>query len=176
MKELSFLMLIVALLATGLAWAERALKINQKSQAAFYIPDVTRFNIVWGFIFYTGYGALISQKSWICYIVIILIVILFLYLIYLYAIQRFLLGRCAICTHILEKAVLMNISKQQKIDISLENCKYPKEKALKMLGIPVFADERAKLVQTRLETLKKLHLSHPYFNNLVKNIEDAIND
>jgi hypothetical protein len=176
MKELSFLMLLIALIATGLAWAERALKLNQERYAAFYIPDVTRFNVVWGFIFYTGYGAIIAQKSWICYIFIILIVILFLYLIYLYAMRRFLLGNCAVCAHILKKVVLMKISKQQKIDNSLKNCKYPKEKALKMLGIPAFADGRAKLIQTRLEVLKNQNFSHPYFDKLVKNIENSIYD
>ena len=68
MKELSFLMFLVALLF-GISVIVRSIMYGKHPDSCyFYIPSQGMFNIIWGSIFYIGYGMLMYPETWVSYV------------------------------------------------------------------------------------------------------------
>lgn len=178
MKELSFLMFIIAVTAILKAFIDRIFKLNPDKRVFFYIPDTARFNIIWGFVFYAGYGFIISKTPFLRIGFGIVILSMVLYLIYLYALKGFLSGHYGMLTGLLGKIVNIQLDAQKKLDKQLNDAKYSKEKALKMMGLAPFAAKQQDLLQKRLQVLKNLQSSmrikHSYLGAVIQNLKNAL--
>ncbi|MBQ1612005.1 MAG: hypothetical protein II085_00875 [Alphaproteobacteria bacterium] len=174
MKELSFLMLLVALTVTGIAWICDFLKLDVKDKAVFYIPDRAKFNIVWGFVFYSTYGVMVAKYCAIGYVFVVLIAVLIGYLLYLYVLKKALSENKFVKFPIVQKIILHKIEHQKKFDKLSSEQKYTKNKALKMLGVSKFAYNRKDIIHERLDVLKKCNFQHPYYKTMIKYLEEAI--
>ncbi len=178
MKELSFLMFLIALAAIFIAFCNRVLKLNPRKQVYFYIPDTARFNVIWGFVFYAAYGILIAKTTWLRLSFAVFIALLFIYLFYLYAMKGFLAGHYTSLSSILEKIIISKLDAQKKLDIKIGDTDYLSVKSLKILGLPAFAAERPEMVQKKLNMLKKLQSSmkvrHSYLTTIIKKIAKSL--
>ena len=143
MKELSFLMFVIAVTVILKMFIDRVFKLNPGRRVFFYIPDSARFNVTWGFVFYAGYGFIIAKSSFLRIGFGIFIAVLFLYLIYLYAFKGFLSGRYGVLTGVLGKIAARKLDAQKILDKQLNEPKYSKEKALKMMGLAPFAAQQS---------------------------------
>ena len=177
MKELSFLMFLIAFAAISIAFLSRVFRLNPSKQAFFYIPDTSRFNIIWGFVFYTAYGLIIAKTAWLRWGFVALIALLMTYLVYLYALKSFLSGHYSPIASLLSKIVNFKLDAQKKLDKQLGDVKYSPEKALKIMGLAPFALQRPELLQKRLTMLKNLQSSmtvkHSYLAEIIKNLSSA---
>lgn len=178
MKELSFLMFVIALTVILKIFIDRIFKLNSGRRVFFYIPDSARFNVIWGFIFYAGYGFIIAKSSFLRIGFGIVIVALFLYLAYLYAFKGFLSGHYGMLTGVLGKIAARKLDAQKILDKQLNEPKYSKEKALKMMGLAPFAAQQPELLQKRLQMLKNLQSSmrikHSYLGTIIQNLKNAL--
>lgn len=179
MKELSFLMFLIALAAIFIAFCNRVLKLNPRKQVYFYIPDTARFNIIWGFVFYASYGVLIAKTAWLKAAFAIFIALLMLYLGYLYAMKNFLSGHYTPLSSILEKIIISKLDAQKKTDIKIGDTAYLPSKSLKILGLPAFAADRPEMIQKKINMLKKLQSSmkirHSYLATIIKKVTKSTN-
>ena len=178
MKELSFLMFLIALTAILVSFLSRLFRLNPARQVFFYIPDTARFNIIWGFVFYVAYGLIIAKNVWISGCFAALIVILLFYLVYLYALKSFLSGHYSPVAGILTQIINRKLDAQKILDKKLGE-KYSPEKSLKIMGLAQFALERPELLKKRLQMIKNLQSSmtikHSYLSEIIRNLSASLN-
>lgn len=178
MKELSFLMFVIAVTAILKAFIDRIFKLNPSRRVFFYIPDSARFNIIWGFVFYAGYGFIIAKTPFLRIGFGLVILSMFFYLGYQYALKGFLSGHYGILTGLLGKIINLKLDAQKILDKQLGEPKYSKEKALKMMGLSPFAAQHPDLLQKRLQMLKNLQstmrIKHSYLGAVIQNLKNAL--
>lgn len=178
MKELSFLMLLIAVTVILRIFIYRLFKLSPKGTIYFYFPDSSRFNIVWGFIFYAGYG-FITGGFWLRLAFGFLITGLTFYLMYLYLMKSFLSGHNTPINSFLAKVCTKKLDMQKESDKKYDDEKYSKEKALKVMGLASFALNSNDLLKKRLQFFKNLQSSmrikHPYLGVLIKELARSLN-
>ncbi|MDO4184504.1 MAG: hypothetical protein Q4D11_04630 [Rhodospirillales bacterium] len=179
MKELSFLMFLIALAAIFIAFCNRVLRLNPRKLVYFYIPDTARFNVIWGFMFYAAYGILIAKTLWLKIAFAVFIALLLMYLFYLYAMKNFLSGHYTPLSSVLEKIIITKLDAQKKLDIKIGDSSYLLVKSLKMLGLPAFAVDRPDMILKKINMLKKLQSSmqirHSYLATIIKKLTKSLN-
>ncbi len=179
MKELSFLMFLIALTAIFSAFISNIFRLNPSKQVFFYFPDSSRFNIIWGFVFYAGYGLIIAQSLWLRIGFCGLIVLLLVYLTYLYMLKSFLSGHRILMQNLFAKIVSCKLDAQKELDRQLKWAPYTAAKAQKIMGLAPFALERPELLGKRLQMFKNLQstmtIKHSYLNTVIKNLRNALN-
>ena len=67
MLELSFLMFMVGLFFGLSLFLRRITNPYHPDRTIFYIPSPMLFNVLWGSIFYIGYGILMYQENTVIY-------------------------------------------------------------------------------------------------------------
>ena len=67
MKELSLLMFFIALIFGLTVFVSSLFRSKNPDDSAFYIPSRGLFNIIWGSIFYIGYGMLMFPQPLITF-------------------------------------------------------------------------------------------------------------
>lgn len=178
MKELSFLMFIIVFTALFKALIDRIFKLNANKRAFFYIPSSSRFNIVWGLIFYAGYGFIISKTDFLRLSFGILIILMFFYLVYLYVMKGFLFGHYKAIKKIMNKIIDFKLDEQKKTDNKLQEKIYSKEKSLQILGVPSWSINQPDLLQKRLQALQNLQtsntVSNSYLNEIIKKLSSSL--
>lgn len=178
MKELSFLMFVIAVTVILKIFIDRIFKLNPGRRVFFYIPDTARLNVTWGFIFYAGYGLIIAKSPFLRIGFGVVIAAMFFYLAYLYALKGFLAGHYGMLIGLLGKIVAFKLDAQKILDKQLNEPKYSKEKALKMMGLAPFAAQQPDLLQKRLQMLKNLQSSmrvkHSYLGTVIQNLKSAL--
>lgn len=168
MKELAFLMFFV-----GCAFALIKLLTRffapQIRHIYFYIPSQMTFNILWGFIFYVGFGILTTHTFWMKVGLIAFLTILTIYLIYLYGLSRhFKNPHNTYYNNLLNK----KLQKQRQTDEAF-NTPYTADEALKILGLSAAAINNKSLIETRLVLLEKLS-AHSTETTALKEIQFRI--
>lgn len=176
MKELSFLMFCIALMF-GLSILFRNIFMGKDPDSSdFYIPSRAMFNIIWGSIFYIGYGMLMTSSPIAVFIFATLNGLLIFYALFLLYAQKFLL------TPQKKSPAFMRRYFEKKIDNCQTNDKnitaYSYRKVMKILGLPAYTPIDSEEIAKRLNILKTLHasgkLSHDYLPQIILQIEKTL--
>lgn len=165
MKELSLLMLVIAILIFSVMFLKNILHKNPHRNF-FFIPETTRFNIIWGMFFYLSYGFLTSNNFKLKSIFGIFAIILLFYIFYLYQLRRFFINKTSVVT----TALIDNkIAQQKKFDTNHPT--YSSSQALKILGLHSSAITNPKIILSRFESLEKIYqskkITNPYFLEMI---------
>lgn len=158
MKELSLLMLLIALIA-GISWLIKNLFQKDLANKTYFIsPSTPYFNIAWGILFYLGYGQLKTTSPILHNSFSFLIALTVVYLFYLYLLRRYLNGRkIFIFSPLLKKIITVQAVKQNILDKSL-NIPYPVEKSRKILGLEKSQISSFEKIDNAAEKLKILNI------------------
>lgn len=158
MKELSFLMLIIAII-TGLSvLLKNILHKDLENKTYFITPSTAYFNIAWGTLFYLGYGQLKTTSSILHNSFSFLIALTVVYLSYLYLLRRYLNGRkIFIFSPLFKKIITVQAVKQNILDKSL-NIPYSAEKSRKILGLEKSQISSFEKIDNAAEKLKILNI------------------
>lgn len=172
MKELSLLMLIIAL-ATGIFWLCKNLAHQDLENKTYFItPHTAYFNIAWGSAFYLYYGFLTTTSSTLYYIFAILTILVCFYIIYLYTLRRFLNNRLLfILAPLFRKIVNYQCIKQTALDHKL-NLPYTITKARKILGIDKSQLSNLSKINEANEKLQKL--GNPLLTEIANKASDTL--
>ena len=155
MKELSFLMFLIAITAILLTLCNKIFRLDQSKTVSLF-PSKAKFNLTWGFIFYATYGLIIAKTAWLKIGFICIIAILAAYLLYIYMLKNFLYGKNIIFTGSITKILLWKIARQQQNDKTYKVKQYNHEQILHLLGLPAYAFEQKGLISKRIEELKNI--------------------
>ena len=173
MKELSFLMFLIAFTAILWTFCNKIFNLDQNKTVSLF-PSKAKFNLVWGFIFYTTYGLIIAKTLWLKIGFIILIAILFIYLFYMYLLKNFLNGKNIIFSKTITKILLWKIARQKQKDKVYKLKNYSINQILRILGLPTYAVEQAGLIVKRIEELKtiaeKQDFKQSYLTEIIKKL------
>ncbi len=176
MKELSLLMFFIALLF-GMSVLIRSLIPGKNPDgSAFYIPSRGMFNIIWGSIFYIGYGILIYPDVQIAFILGIADGLLIFYALFLMQIKKFLLNPQKKGSAILRRYLEKQLDRCQKNDSG--NKAYSFRKCMKILGLAPYTQPDSEQIAQRLQKLEELlqsgKLSHPYLPELLQKLNQTL--
>lgn len=176
MKELSLLMFFIALIFGLTVFVSSLFRSKNPDDSAFYIPSRGLFNIIWGSIFYIGYGMLMFPQPLITFTLGLINGALIFYALFLVRVKNFLLkpqrkGAAFICRYL-----------QKQLDRCRENDSdnqpYSYRKALKILGLPAYTTAESEDIAVRLQILHELEqsgkLPHPYLPELVSKTQQAV--
>ena len=171
MKELSLLMFVAACgyILNGFFNRFFPNKIRQRN---FFIPSQLDYNLLWGFIFYMGFAALMLPPQYKILPLSAASVIFCLLCYYK------LLHRCLSKPH---KGLFLNdlqnrLQRQQKND-SLLNTPYSRKEALRTLGLPSGLENDNDLLKKHLNILKNFaqqNPNFPYLSELINQLEQAL--
>lgn len=175
MKELSFLMFLVALLF-GISVIVRSIMYGKHPDSSyFYIPSQGMFNIIWGSIFYIGYGMLMYPETWVSYVLGVGNGLLLFYAYFLLRVKKFLLSPEKKGAEYIRKYLLKQLDKEQGREKKGEGYSY--KKCLKILGLPPYCEVDSQEFATRFEQLTRVEesgkLPHPYLKEIIKKIAEA---
>lgn len=159
MKELSLLMLLIAIIV-GMSWLlKNIFQKDLQNKTYFITPSAPYFNIAWGMLFYLSYGYLKTTTNTLYNIFLILIAANAVYIIYLYLLKKVLNGKKAFGTSALIKNIITQQTlKQINLDKKL-NIPYTTEKSRKILGLEKSQISKPETINTALQKLKKLNIS-----------------
>ncbi len=155
MKELSFLMFLIAFTAILWTFCNKIFRLDQSKTVSLF-PSKAKFNLSWGFIFYATYGLIIAKTVWLKIGFSVIIIILFIYLLYLYLLKNFVSGKNIAFSKTIGKIVLWKISRQQQKDKIYKIKQYTPEQTLHILGLPSYPVEQKGMIEKRVNTLKRL--------------------
>lgn len=176
MKELSFFIFMAALFFGLSIFLHQLLNPKHPDRIAFYIPSRPLFNLLWGSIFYIGYGILIYPNEYTRFILGLINGLLLVYVITLIRVQNFLLKPNAKGSALIIKIINHSLDKARQQDSSNPN--YSLKKSLKILGLPSYTAPNATTIQQRLNRLKtdstSGKISHPYLKELILKIETSL--
>lgn len=165
MKELSLLMLIIAILILSIMLLKNIFNKNPHRNY-FFIPETSRLNIIWGMIFYLGYGFLTTHNFNLKIIFGSFVIIFLFYITYLYQIRRFFANRSSIITPAL---INHKISQQQNFDKTHPD--YSTSQALKILGLHTSSIKSPEIILSKVESLNKIYqtkkIANPYFLEMI---------
>lgn len=173
MKELSFLMFLIAFTAILWTLCNKIFNLDQNKTVSLF-PSKAKFNLVWGFIFYTTYGLIISKTLWLTIGFDCIIITLSLYLLYIYLLKNFLNGKNIIFSKTITKILLWKIARQKQKDKVYKLKNYSINQILRILGLPSYAVEQAGLIVKRIEELKtiaeKQDFKQSYLTEIIKKL------
>lgn len=176
MKELSLFIFLLALFFGLNILLRSILRPDYKDRAPFFIPSNGMFNLLWGSIFYIGYGTLIYSSPSVRFALAFVNGLLLVYTFFLLAQKRFIMNPNRKGNRFISHYLEQQIEAAKKTD----NChpEYSRRKALKILGLPNYAAENKELIQTRLDILKQISengkLSSPYLKEIISKTEQAL--
>lgn len=175
MKELSFLMFLIAFTAILWAFCNKIFNLDQNKTVSIF-PSKAKFNLVWGFIFYATYGLIIAKTFWLTIGFYCIILMLALYLLYIYLLKNFLIGKNIIFSKTITKILLWKIARQQQKDKVYKLKNYSINQILHILGLPSYAVEQAGLIVKRIEELKtiaeKQDFKQSYLIEIIKKLDN----
>lgn len=176
MLELSFLMFMVGLFFGLSILLRRITNPYHPDRAVFYIPSPMLFNVLWGSIFYIGYGILMYQENTVRLFLGIIEIILFLYTLLMIYIKHILKKNQAPYPIWIQKLLNRAIERQEKLD--KKSGAYSQRKALKILGLPTYAKEDSEQLNKGLNKLKSLQgvgkIQAPYFETIIQQTAKAL--
>ena len=176
MKELSFLMFMVGLFFGLTVLCRRLTNPNHPDRAAFFIPSRMMFNLLWGSMFYIGYGLLMFPDFWLRVGLSLLEIILLGYTLVMNDLRKKLLSS-HIHTSRYEKKIFDHaIKKQQELDKNNKN--YSRRKAAKILGLAAYDLETDELQKKRIAALETAaqngQIGHEYLPEIIKRVRQAL--
>lgn len=175
MKELSFLMFLIAISAILLTICNKLFRLDQSKTVSIF-PSKAKFNLAWGFIFYATYGLIIAKTFWLKTGFVCIIIILAAYLLYLYLLLNFLYNKPIFFRDLIRKILLWKFSRQQQKDKIYKLDRYSLEQTLRILGLPPFPAAQSGLITKRTEELKniskKQDLSKTYLSEIIKKLDN----
>lgn len=159
MKELSLLMLLIAL-SVGTSWLlKNVFQKDLQNKTYFITPSAPYFNVAWGILFYLGYGYLKTTTIALHGIFLILIAANAVYIIYLYLLKKVLNGKTAFgASAFIRKIITQQSLKQINLDKHL-NIPYSIEKSRKILGLEKSQISNPESINTAVAKLTKLNIS-----------------
>ena len=176
MLELSFLMFMVGLFFGLSILLRRITNPYHPDRTIFYIPSPMLFNVLWGSIFYIGYGILMYQENMVRLFLGIIEIILFLYTLLMIYIKHILKKNQAPYPTWIQKLLNRAIERQEKLD--KKSGAYSQRKALKILGLPTYAKEDSEQLNKGLNKLKSLQgvgkIQAPYFETIIQQTAKAL--
>ena len=176
MLELSFLMFMVGLFFGLSILLRRITNPYHPDRAVFYIPSPMLLNVLWGSIFYIGYGILMYQENTVRLFLGIIEIILFLYTLLMIYIKHILKKNQAPYPIWIQKLLNRAIERQEKLD--KKSGAYSQRKALKILGLPTYAKEDSEQLNKGLNKLKSLQgvgkIQAPYFETIIQQTAKAL--
>ena len=176
MKELSFLMFMIGLFFGLTVLCRRITNPNHPDRAAFFIPSRMMFNLLWGSIFYIGYGILMFPDFWLRLCLSLLVAILLVYTLIMNNLKKKLLSPDTNISQRAKKIFDRAIEKQKLLDKNTKN--YSRRKAAKILGLAAYDLETPELINKRLTALenakKQGQISNDYLNEIIKHIKQAL--
>lgn len=176
MKELSFLMFMVGLFFGLSVLARRLTNPNHPDRTAFFIPSPMLFNVLWGSIFYIGYGILMFKTPLTQISLAIIEIALLGYTIWMHYLKHVMIKRQGSYPSFINKILNKAVAKQEQLDASFSD--YSQRKALKILGLPIYAVEEPDKIRRQLNLLKAMadskKISSPYLQTIIKRIESAL--
>ena len=175
MKELSFLMFMIALLFGVMVLARHLTNPNHPDRAVFFVPSRMLFNLLWGSIFYIGYGILMYPEPLIKIGLSVLNGILLAYTLLIIKIQKELLNPGKKMPAFLAKFLTRKIAEQEKLDENAPH--YTIRKALKILGLAAYNPENKEQINQRLDILRRQaaeNLPAPYLKTIIRRCEQTL--
>lgn len=176
MKELSFLMFMVGLFFGLTVLCRRITNPNHPDRAAFFIPSRMMFNLLWGSIFYIGYGILMFPDFWVRVFLSLLDIILLIYTLTMNNLKKRLLYTSSKISQTAQKIFDRAIEKQKELDKKNKN--YSKRKVAKILGLAAYELEEKTLIVKRItaleNALKTEQISNVYLKEIIKHIKQTI--
>ena len=175
MKELSFLMFIIALLFGVMVLARHLTNPNHPDRTVFFIPSRMLFNVLWGSIFYIGYGILVYHDFHLRIGLSVLNGVVLGYTLFLIQVQKHLLHPEKPMPQYMSRFLEGRITAQQKIDEL--NHGYTIRKSLKILGLGPSAIDTPEIISQRITALKgqqQHNLNTPYLELIIKQCEDEL--
>lgn len=175
MKELSFLMFMIALLFGVMVLARHLTNPNHPDRAVFFVPSRMLFNLLWGSIFYIGYGILMYPEPLIKIGLSILNGILLSYTLILISLKKYLLAPQKNMPKLVKQFLERRITAQQEVDKQTPH--YTQRKALKILGLAPYALENPDLIKERISILRQQaqnNLKSEYFPTILEHCENSL--
>lgn len=176
MLELSFLMFMVGLFFGLSLFLRRITNPYHPDRTIFYIPSPMLFNVLWGSIFYIGYGILMYQENTVRLCLGIIEIILFLYTFLMIYIKHIIKKNRAPYPIWIQKLLNHVVERQEKLD--KKSGVYSQRKALKILGLPTYAKEDSEQINKGLDKLKSLQgtgkIQAPYFETIIHQTANAL--
>lgn len=175
MKELSFLMFVIALLFGVMVLARHLTNPNHPERAVFFVPSRMLFNLLWGSIFYVGYGILMYPEPLIKIGLSILNGGLLSYTLILIALKKYLLAPQKAMPKLVKQFLEQRIASQKEID--KQNPHYTQRKALKILGLPPYTLENPDLIKERISVLHQQtsnNLKSEYLPTILEHCEKSL--
>lgn len=153
MKELALLMFFVG---CGYALTQLISRFSKTQTRRFYfrIPSTASYNIIWGFIFYLGFGILTASHLWLKIIMAAAALLLFAYLVRLQLISKYLTEHHpAFMAHTLSRQLNKQLTADDKFGHS-----YTPADALHILGLPPTLSNTDDKIIARLTLIENLPL------------------
>lgn len=175
MKELSFLMFMIALLFGVMVLARHLTNPNHPDRAVFFVPSRMLFNLLWGSIFYIGYGILMYPEPLIKIGLSILNGILLSYTLILISLKKYLLAPQKNMPKLVKQFLERRITAQQEVD--KQTPVYTIRKALKILGLAAYNPENKEQINQRLDILRRQaaeNLPAPYLKTIIRRCEQTL--
>ena len=175
MKELSFLMFLIAITAILLTLCNKIFRLDQSKTVSIF-PSKAKFNLTWGFIFYATYGLIIAKTFCLKTGFVCIIIMLAAYLLYAYLLKNFLHGQKIIFENTIIKILLWKISRQQQKDQTYKTSKYNLEQTFHLLGLHPYPENQSGLITKKIADLKniaeKQEFKQSYLTEIIKKLDN----
>lgn len=149
---------------------------NHPDRAAFFIPSRMMFNLLWGSMFYIGYGILMFPDTRLRIFLGLLEVVLFTYTLTMNYLRKKLLLPTTKISPAARKIFDRAIEKQKKLDKN--NQTYSRRKAAKILGLAAYELETDEAINKRITALENSaeqgQISNAYLAEIIKHIKQAL--
>lgn len=138
----------------------------------FYIPSTADYNILWGFIFYMGFAALMVPKIYKVW-PLLAILVLFGFIFYYRGLRRNLLNPQSV---FYLKEINRRLARQENGDARFDT-PYCRREALRVLGLPSGIESEDSQISERLDLLEKFLTEKPdmpYLRQLIDKLRQAL--
>lgn len=159
MKELSLLMLVVAIIILLTIFLKNIF-YKDSHRNFFFIPNTSNLNIIWGMIFYLGYGFLTTHNDNLKIIFAVLIIFSFFYAVYLHQLRRFFNDKSSIAP-----LALINKKIMQQQSFDKNNPIYSPSQALKILGLHTSCIKNSQIILPRFDSLNQTYQNQKNLNS-----------
>ena len=167
MKELAYLMFFVG---CGYVLNLFANTITNKATRKIYIyyPSQAKFNLLWGFLFYTTFGWLMITSLYIKFVLSIIILGIAINLAHNYLLQKSIKNS----GQGFYKKILQKKFRAQQAEDKAHNAPSTQDEILKILGLPSNTLPNSPLILSRLNLYEKLSqaLNFTYASDFYKKI------
>lgn len=172
MKELALLMFFIGCGYVAIQLLNR-FSTTKSRRICFYYPSTTSFNLLWGFIFYLGFGLLIYQQLWLRIFLGVILLALLTFLLFQFGMRRhFTKPNNVYYNRIFTKRLLC----QQEADRSFEQ-PYTRSEALIFLGLPrILETDNPQIIQhlNKWINLSAAAPDLPYLREMLEQLQQAL--